>query len=75
MKTEIPSHIEDYLRKEVYPNAPKPSDHKPLFNMLTTLLMVIGLLLTSSEQASFIPNICGIVLMLVGVVIYKKLNK
>jgi len=53
----------------------KPTNHKPLFNTLTTLLMVIGLLLTSSEQDSFIPNICGIILLLAGVVIFKKLNK
>jgi len=75
MKTEIPSHVDDYLRKEVYPNAPKPTNHKPLFNTLTTLLMVIGLLLTSSEQPSFIPNTCGIILLLAGVVIYRILNK
>jgi len=53
----------------------KPTNHKPLFNTLTTLLMVIGLLLTSSEQPSFIPNLCGIILLLAGVVIFKKLNK
>lgn len=51
------------------------TNHKPLLKFLCVLLGSIGLLLTSSEQASFVPNLCGIVLMGVSVVFYKFLNK
>jgi hypothetical protein len=47
---------------------------KTIFETITVVAMVIGLILTASEQESLIPNIIGVVLLCGGAFIYKKLN-
>jgi len=76
MNTKIPSHIEDYLKKEVYPQSEQPKNNvlKSVAKSLCIVGMVIGLLMTASEQPSLWPNFIGIVLLAVCATIYRVLN-